>query len=103
MILPIVAYGFPVLRKVGADIDENYPDLKQLIENMKETMESAQGIGLAAPQIGKSIRLFIVDTSPFSDDESLDEEESKYLENFKKVFISLGHKCVHNQYWYHSQ
>jgi len=88
MILPIVAYGFPVLRKVGADIDENYPDLKELIENMKETMESAQGIGLAAPQIGKSIRLFIVDTSPFSDDESLDEEESKYLENFKKVFIN---------------
>jgi peptide deformylase len=88
MILPIVAYGFPVLRKVGADIDENYPDLKELIENMKETMESAQGIGLAAPQIGKSIRLFIVDTSPFSDDESLDIEESKYLENFKKVFIN---------------
>ena len=88
MILPIVAYGFPVLRKVGADIDENYPDLKELIENMKETMETAQGIGLAAPQIGKSIRLFIVDTSPFSDDESLDEEESKYLENFKKVFIN---------------
>ena len=88
MILPIIAYGFPVLRKVGVDIDENYPDLKELIESMKETMESAQGIGLAAPQIGKSIRLFIVDTSPFSEDESLDPKESDYLANFKKVFIN---------------
>ena len=88
MILPIIAYGFPVLRKVGVDIDENYPDLKELIESMKETMESAQGIGLAAPQIGKSIRLFIVDTSPFSEDESLDPKESEYLANFKKVFIN---------------
>ena len=88
MILPIVAYGLPILRKVGLEIDENYPDLKELIENMTETMESAQGIGLAAPQIGKSIRLFIVDTTPFSEDESLDPEEREYLENFKKVFIN---------------
>jgi peptide deformylase len=88
MILPIVAYGFPVLRKVAVDIDKDYPELNELIENMKETMESAQGVGLAAPQIGKSIRLFIVDTSPFSEDDSLDPEESAYLGTFKKVFIN---------------
>ena len=68
MILPIIAYGDPVLRKVGVDIDKDYPNLAALIENMKETMENAQGVGLAAPQIGKAIRLFIVDTSPFGAD-----------------------------------
>ena len=56
MILPIVAYGDPVLRKVGIDIDKDYPNLSELIENMKETMVNAQGVGLAAPQIGTAIR-----------------------------------------------
>jgi len=88
MILPIIAYGDPVLRKVGVDIDEKYPNLPELIENMKETMVNARGIGLAAPQIGKSIRLFIVDTSPFEKDEDLDEKEREFLTNFKKVFIN---------------
>ena len=55
---------------------------------MRETMENAQGIGLAAPQIGKPIRLFIVDTSPFGEDESLDKQESEYLSKFKRVFIN---------------
>lgn len=88
MILPIIAYGDPVLRKVGVDIDKEYPNLSELIENMKETMVNARGIGLAAPQIGKSIRLFIVDTSPFEKDEDLDEKEREFLTNFKKVFIN---------------
>jgi peptide deformylase len=88
MILPIIAYGDPVLRKVGVDIDKKYPNLPELIENMKETMVNARGIGLAAPQIGKSIRLFIVDTSPFEKDEDLDEKEREFLTNFKKVFIN---------------
>ena len=66
MILPIVAYGDPVLRKVGKEITKDYPDLEKLIENMKETMKNAQGVGLAAPQIGKDIRLFLIDASPFS-------------------------------------
>ena len=88
MILPIVAYGDPVLRKVGIDIDKDYPNLSELIENMKETMVNAQGVGLAAPQIGKAIRLFIVDTSPFAEDPDLNEEEQKYLSNFKKIFIN---------------
>ncbi len=88
MILPIIAYGDPVLRKVGVEITQDYPNLKELIENMKETMYNAQGVGLAAPQIGKAIRLFIVDTSPFSADEDLDESERTFLENFKRVFIN---------------
>lgn len=88
MILPIVAYGDPVLRKVGKDIDESYPELSQLLENMWETMYKAEGVGLAAPQIGKDIRLFIVDTAPFSQDEDLDEDEKAFLATYKKVFIN---------------
>ncbi|MFD0762563.1 peptide deformylase [Lutibacter aestuarii] len=88
MILPIIAYGDPVLRKVGVNIDKDYPNLTELIENMKETMVNARGIGLAAPQIGKAIRLFIVDTSPFEKDEDLDEKEREFLSTFKKVFIN---------------
>ena len=64
MVLPIIAYGDPVLRKVGSTIDKDYPDLEKLISNMKDTMKNARGVGLAAPQIGKAIRLFLVDTAP---------------------------------------
>jgi len=88
MILPIIAYGDPVLRKMGVDIDKEYPNLNELIENMKETMINARGVGLAAPQIGKAIRLFIVDTSPFGEDEDLNDKEREYLGSFKKVFIN---------------
>ena len=88
MILPIIAYGDPVLRKVGVEIDKDYPNLSELIENMRETMLNAQGVGLAAHQIGKTIRLFIVDTSPFSADDELEDEERDFLSNFKKVFIN---------------
>ncbi len=88
MILPIVAYGDPVLRKVGAEIDESYPDLDKLIANMWETMYNASGVGLAAPQIGLPIRLFLVDTTPFADDEELSLEEKTQLEGFKQVFIN---------------
>lgn len=70
MILPIYAYGHPVLKKVAEPIGPDYPELKDLIENMWETMENATGVGLAAPQIGLSIRLFVVDTHPtFEEDE----------------------------------
>jgi peptide deformylase len=89
MILPIVAYGDPVLKKVGDEIDKDYPGLAELLENMWETMYAASGVGLAAPQIGKSIRLFIVDASPFADDvEDEPDPKAKGLENFKKVFIN---------------
>ncbi len=88
MILPIIAYGDTVLRKVGDDIDKEYPKLKELIANMWETMYNANGVGLAAPQIGLPIRLFLVDTSPFADDEDLTEVEQKQLEGFNQVFIN---------------
>ena len=88
MILPIVAYGDPVLRKMGKEIDKEYPELDTLIANMKETMYNAHGVGLAAPQIGKAIRLFMVDTSPFAEDEGLEDEERKTLAEFKHVFIN---------------
>ena len=88
MILPIVAYGDPVLKKKAVDIDKDYPDLDALIHNMYETMYGAYGIGLAAPQVGKAIRLFLVDTEPFADDENISEEEKNILKNFKKTFIN---------------
>ncbi|NNF19046.1 MAG: peptide deformylase [Flavobacteriaceae bacterium] len=88
MILPIIAYGDPVLRKVGEEIDQEYPKLEELIENMWETMYHANGVGLAAPQIGLPIRLFLVDASPFAEDDELSEEERAQLEGFKKVFIN---------------
>ncbi len=83
MILSIVAYGDPVLRKIGVDIDKNYPDLQKLIADMFETMEKAKGVGLAAPQVGKSIRLFVVDGSPFAEG-----DEHPELKDFRKVFIN---------------
>lgn len=88
MILPIVAYGDPVLRKVAEDIESDYPKLEELISNMWDTMYNASGVGLAAPQIGLPIRLFLVDTTPFSDDEDLTKEEQNALKGFKKVFIN---------------
>ncbi len=88
MIIPIVAYGDPVLRKVAKDIGKDYPELNTLISNMWDTMYSAHGVGLAAPQIGLPIRLFLVDTSPFADDEELNEQEQEQLKDFKKVFIN---------------
>ena len=88
MILPIVAYGDPVLRKVGKDIDRDFPGLEELIENMKETMKNAQGVGLAAPQIGRDIRLFLIDASPFAENEELEEEERAFLKDFKRTFIN---------------
>ncbi|MFN5031129.1 MAG: peptide deformylase [Flavobacteriia bacterium] len=91
MILPIVAYGDPVLKKEAEEIDQTFPKLKELIGDMYETMYAAQGVGLAAPQIGKSIRMFVVDGSPFADDEEEDDEpdpKAAGIENFKKVFIN---------------
>ena len=88
MILPIVAYGDPVLRKKGMEIPEDYPDLQDLISNMYETMYEAHGVGLAAPQIGLAIRLFVIDAEPFADDPELTKEEQDFLKNFKQTFIN---------------
>ncbi|WP_026839010.1 peptide deformylase [Gillisia sp. JM1] len=88
MILPIIAYGDPVLRKKGIEISEDYPKLKEFIANMWETMYEAAGVGLAAPQVNKAIRLFIIDASPFADDENISEEENAQLAEMKMVFIN---------------
>ena len=88
MILPILAYGSPVLKKIATDITPKYPNLKELISNMWETMYAAKGVGLAAPQIGLSIRLFVIDATPFLDDENMDDFELHSINNFKKVFIN---------------
>jgi peptide deformylase len=84
MILPIVAYGDPVLRKKAADIDSTYPNLEQFIADMWETMYASNGVGLAAPQVGRSINLFVIDTEPFCADEDSDTNETPV----KKVFIN---------------
>lgn len=81
MILPIVAYGHPTLRRKSVDIEKGHPGLDELIENMYETMYSSDGVGLAAPQVNESIRLFIVDATPFA-------EEAPELSGFRKVFIN---------------
>ncbi len=82
MILPIVAFGTPVLREKCKEISADYPHLSQLIDDMFETMYGARGVGLAAPQINKAIRIFIIDTTPFAED-----EENKIIP-LKEVFIN---------------
>lgn len=88
MILPIVAYGDPVLKRESKEIPEDFPNLDQLIDDMFETMYNAHGVGLAAPQIGRSIRLFIVDASPFAEDENISEDERDFLKDAKEIFIN---------------
>lgn len=81
MIYPIVIYGHPILKKVAEEIEKDYPDLEKLIEDMFDTMHHAEGLGLAAPQIGKSIRIFVIDGEPVGEDEP-------ELAGFKKAFIN---------------
>lgn len=88
MIIPIYGYGEPVLRKVAEPVTADYPNLKEIIANMHETMYNAYGVGLAAPQVGLALRIFTIDTNPFSDDKDLSVEEQEQLKNFKKTFIN---------------
>jgi peptide deformylase len=88
MILPIVGYGDPVLRKVCDDITSEHPNLQEIIANMYDTMYNAYGVGLAAPQVGLPIRLFVIDTEPFSDSEDLTKDEQEQLKGFKQTFIN---------------
>jgi len=81
MVLPITAYGHPVLRKVAVEVDEDYPNLKQLIDDMFETMYTTSGVGLAAPQVNLPIRLLVMDATPF-------EEEDPQAKDFKRVIIN---------------
>ena len=88
MILPILPYGNPILKTKALEINKSYPKLKDLIKNMWETMYSANGVGLAAPQIGLSIRVFVIDASPFVDEDNMSVKEIETINTFKKVFIN---------------
>ena len=92
MILPVVAYGHPVLKKIAEEIEPDYPGLQQLIADMFETMYHSEGVGLAAPQINKSIRLFVIDADPF-------QETYPEAKGFKKVFINPEIVAVSEEKW----
>jgi peptide deformylase len=100
MILPIVAYGHPVLRAVAQDIDADYPQLDKLIADMWETMYGSNGVGLAAPQINRSIRLFVVDSTQIFD--NLDEDEKEEYPDapgIKQVFINARILSLEGDEW----
>lgn len=99
MILPIVGYGDPVLRKVGEEVSKDYPNLNETIANMYETMYNACGVGLAAPQVGLAIRLFIVDCEPFSEGDDLSKEEATQLKTFKRTFINAKMLKEEGELW----
>ncbi|HEV3410963.1 MAG TPA: peptide deformylase [Puia sp.] len=104
MILPIVAYGTPILRQVSKDITPDYPDLAKLIEDMWETMYSSNGVGLAAPQINRDIRLFIVDSRQVF--ENLEEnEKDKYPDGpgIRQVFINAHVVSVNGEEWAYNE
>jgi len=104
MILPIIAYGAPVLRKVAKDIDADYPDLKKLIEDMWETMYSSNGVGLAAPQINKDIRLFVIDSCQIFENQD-EEDKGKYPDEpgVKRLFINARIKELKGAEWAYNE
>jgi peptide deformylase len=100
MVLPIVAYGNPVLRKVGADITPEYPDLQKLIEDMWETLYNSKGVGLAAPQVDKDIRLFVVDSIQIIENLDVDEkDEFPGDDGYKGVFINARIDEISGEEW----
>jgi peptide deformylase len=104
MVLPIVAYGHPILRQVAEDIDAGYPQLDKLIEDMWETMYASNGVGLAAPQVNRSIRLFVVDSTQIF--ENLDEEEEGVYPDapgIKRVFINAHIQELQGQPWTYNE
>lgn len=104
MILPVVAYGHPILRKEAEDISPDYPELKKLIADMWETMYHTNGVGLAAPQINKSIRLFVIDTIQIV--ENFDEEDKREYPNeqpAKKVFINAHIVAEQGDLWTYNE
>lgn len=104
MILPIVAYGHPVLRMQATDIDADYPGLKQLIEDMWETMYYSNGVGIAAPQINKAIRLFVVDSAQiFANQEEDEKGEYPDEPGIKQVFINAQIKTLVGEPWVYNE
>jgi peptide deformylase len=105
MILPIVAYGHPVLRKPGEDIPSDYPDLQKLIDDMWETMYYSNGVGLAAPQVNRSIRVFVMDSCQIFDNMKDDEEKTDYPDapGLKQVFINPHIKALDGKEWSYNE
>jgi peptide deformylase len=104
MILPIVAYGAPVLRKVCSDIEADYPGLDKLIADMWETMYNSNGVGLAAPQINVPIRLFVMDSEQIFANKDEDEELNYPDEpGYKGVFINAHIKSLNGQPWSYNE
>jgi len=100
MVLPIVAYGNPVLRKVGMDISPGYPGLQKLIEDMWETMYNSKGVGLAAPQVNKDIRLFVMDSIQIIDNLEEDEKDDYPGDDgYKGVFINAKVQETDGEEW----
>lgn len=104
MILPIVAYGSPILRVVSRAIDKDYPGLQKFIEDMWETMYASNGVGLAAPQVNKDIRLFVVDSSQIFENQE-DEDKGKFPDEpgVKKVFINAEIKELNGEEWMYNE
>lgn len=104
MILPIVAYGNPILRKVGKEITPDYPELNKLIEDMWETMYNSRGVGLAAPQINKDIRLFVMDSIQIIENLEADEKDNyPGDEGYKSVFINAKINSVDGEEWSYNE
>ncbi len=104
MILPIVAYGSPILRKVGKEISPDYPGLSNLIEDMWETMYNSRGVGLAAPQVNKDIRLFIMDSVQIIENLEADEKDDyPGDEGYKGVFINAKINSVDGEEWSYNE
>jgi peptide deformylase len=104
MILPIVAYGSPVLRKVSTEITPDYPDLNKLIDDMWETMYNSKGVGLAAPQVNRDIRLFIIDSVQII--QGLNEDEVKEYpgdRGYKGVFINAKISSLNGEEWAYNE
>lgn len=104
MILPIVAYGAPILRVVSKDIDKDYPTLDKFIEDMWETMYASNGVGLAAPQVNRDIRLFVVDSSQIFQNQE-EEDKGKYPDEpgIKKVFINARITALNGEEWVYNE
>ena len=104
MILPIVAYGSPILRMVSKEIDKDFPGLEKLIEDMWETMYASNGVGLAAPQVNRDIRLFVVDSSQiFQNQEEDDKGKFPDEPGVKKVFINANIKSLNGREWVYNE
>ena len=99
MQLPIIAYGSPILRKVARNIDQDYPDLKKLIEDMWETLYASNGVGLAAPQINRDIRLFVVDSEVIFNNLEPEDEIYPDTPGLKRVFINAKIKKLEGEPW----